>query len=389
MQGRLWKSYFIILTVFAAVLLFFAPSWGAWVVSPRIEILEEYNDNILFSRQGEELDDWVTYVRPRLEGVYGIEKFHVSLDSGIGIERYVDNTDLNTTDHDHRCALSWALSKTLGLNAGGYFRQDTTLETELSEEGLLARREDRRKFGGNLGLTYVFSTRFSLSGEWTRTYSEYPDDPDYYDNLRGDTLNLSPQYVLSPRTKLFLEMVYTNTQYDAQEEPSIVNYSIAPSFRHDFAEDSYVSGAAGYRHTKQETATLDEDTNGLVFKLSFHRNWKKASMALLASRNQYATIDRRSVERDRLTLRGTYRLGVRLSTTVAATFRRNRVEDGNNYDYYAVSPSLTYDLTPSMVLRAFADYSEYGYKDDSARDRERFTARLSLDFVWPRLFSGE
>ena len=250
-------------------------------------------------------------------------------------------------------------------------------------------REDRRKWGGNLGFTCVFSTRASLSGGWTRKYTEYPDDPEDFDDRRSDTLDLAPRYVLSPRTKLLLKMEYTKTEYDVPEDDSISNYSIKPSFRHDFAEDSYVSGGAGYRYTEHETATSDEDTDGFVFDLAFHRNWKKASMALLASRDQYSSVDQRSVERDRLTLKGTYRLGARFSTSMAATFRRNRIEDGDDYDYYTVMPGLDYDLTPTIVLTGSADYSLYGYEEDSDRDRERFRARLSLNFMWPRFWSGE
>ena len=385
-----WKYSFVTLTVFATVLLCFASSWGSdWAISPRINISEEYNDNILFDREKQELDDWVTYVRPGVEGTYRTEKLRLSLDSGLEIEKYIDYDEYDTTDHNHRMALSCALSKTLGLKAGGYFREDTTLESELAEEGLLVRREDRRKFGGNLGFTYVFSTRVSLSGGWTRRYTEYPDDPWYYDDRRGDTLDLAPQYVLSPKTKLFLQMAYTKTEYDTQINDCITNYNIKPSFRRDFAEDYYVSGGAGYRYTEHETVIWDDDTDGFVFDLSFHKNWKKASMTLLASRDQYSSVDRRSVERDRLTLRGTYRLLARLRTSVAATFRINRVERGEDYDYYTLSPSVSYVLTPTIILKVYADYSEYGYEDDSDWDRERFRAGLTLDCTWPRLLSGK
>ena len=389
MHGGLWKRSFVTLTVFTTVFLFFVPSWGAnWAVSPRIHILEEYNDNILLSREGEELDDWVTYVRPRVEGTYNAERFRLSLDSGLSVERYIDNDELDTTDHDHRTALSWDLSKTLGLNAGGYFRQDTTLETELSEEGLLVDRTDRRKWGGNLGFSYVFSSRVYLSGSWTRGYSEYPDDPVGFYNYRSDTLALSPRYVLGPKTRLFLSMAYGKTEYDTEDD-SITNYNIEPSFRHEFAEDYYISGGAGYRYTKSETGAGDEHSDGFIFDLSFQRSWQKASMTLRASRDQYSSIDRQSVERDMLTLRGTYRLGARLSTSISATFRRNRIEGGDEYDYYTISPSVGYVLTPTIALNGSAEYSEYSYEDDSDSDRERFRARLALNFAWPRLLSGE
>jgi hypothetical protein len=112
-------------------------------------------------------------------------------------------------------------------------------------------------------------------------------------------------------------------------------------------------------------------------------------MELLASRNQYSTADRRSVERNRLTLRGTYRLSDRFRSSLAATFRRNRVDNSTgNSDYYTVSPAFSYDLTPTITLRGFVDYTEYHDKDINNADRERFRARLFLNFTWPRFWSG-
>jgi len=263
------------------------------------------------------------------------------------------------------------------------------LETELIEEGLLVDREDRRKFGGSFGFNYAFSTFLSCSADWTRRYTEYPNDPVDLNDQASDTLKLAPSYVLSPQTSLFLNLTCTNTEYDDEGDTFIANYNIRPSFRHDFGEVFYVSGGAGYRYTEHESKNADEHTDGFVFNLLFHRDWERVSMELLASRNQYSTADRRSVERNRLTLRGTYRLSDRLRSSLAATFRRNRVDNSTgNSDYYTVSPAFSYDLTPTITLRGFVDYTEYHDKDINDADRERFRARLFLNFTWPRFWSG-
>ena len=387
MYDGLLKKCLIALTVFTAVFLFFAPSWGAdWEVSPYVTILEEYNDNILFSSKEDEIDDFVTYIRPRVEAKYSTDRFSMSLNSGLEGEIYVDRDELNTINHDHKFVLSYKLLRTLGLRAGSYFREDTTLETELIEEGLLVDREDRRKFGGSLGFNYIFSTSISCSADWTRRYTEYPDD---LDDRVSDTLKLAPRYTLSPQTSLFLNLTYTNTEYDDEEDTSIANYNISPSLRYDFTEDFYVLGEVGYRYTEHSVGSADEHSDGSAFNLTFHRDWKKVSMELLASRNQYSDVDGRSVERDRLALKGTYRLSARLSGSLAATLRRNRVDDGSgDSDYYTISPALNYNLTPTITLRGSMDYSEYDYNEDNDSDSERFRARLFLNFTWPRFWSG-
>lgn len=388
MHNHLLDRFLSTPVFFSAALLLCTPAWSAdWAISPYVTMIEEYDNNILFSSEGQELDDLVTIVRPRVEVRYATDRLRLSWNSVVEAEKYLDCDEFDTIDHDHKLALSYGLSRTLGLRAGGYFREDTTLETELIEEGLLVDREDRRKFGGNLGFDYAFSKRLFFSGDWTRRYAEYPDDPDDFDDRQSDTFDLAPRYVFSPKTSLFLKMVHTKTEYDEEGDPSIANYSISPSFRHDFAEDFYISGGAGYRYTKDKTASSDKQYDGFVFDLSFHRDWKKVSMELLASRDQYSTLYESSVERDRLTLKGTYRLSTRLRTSVAATFWRNRVDEGgDDHDYFTVTPALSYDLTPTVILRGSVDYSAYDYKDIA--DRERFRARVQLDFKWPRLWSG-
>jgi hypothetical protein len=390
MFNGLLKTFSITLAFFSAVILLCTPAWSAdWEVSPYFTLVEEYNDNLLFSRKGQELDDFVTYVRPRVEAKYGTDWFLMSLNSGLEREIYADYDELDTTDHDHKLALSYGLSRTLGLRAGGYFREDTTLETELAEEGLLAQREDRRKYGGNLGFNYAFSPSLTLSGDWTRRTTEYPEFSGNFYGRWTNTFKLAPRYVLSHRTSLFLNLEYTRTKYDDPTDTEIRNYNISPSFRHDFAENFYVAGGAGYRYTDQKADNVDENKDGFIYHLSFHRDWKKVAMELLASRDQYATTDKRSIERDRLTVTGTYRLTERLKTSLAATFRRNRVDEGTgNTDYYTISPALMYKLTPTIGLKGSVDYSEYDYKDINADDRERFRARVQLDFNWPRLWSG-
>ena len=394
MHNSLWKCSFIAPAICSIVLFFCGPSWCAdWEVSLDLGVIEEYNDNVLFSSKEREIDDFVTYVTPEIEAKYATERFRVSLASGLGAEKYIDNSDLDTIDLDERLALSYAVSRTLTLEAGGYFLKDTTQESELTEEGLMLDREDRRKFGGNLGFDYAFSTRLSLSGGWTRRYTEYPDLHANYDDRRGDTFGLVPRYNLSPRTTLSINMFYTNTEYDehySETDTSIANFSIQPSFRYYLAEDSYVFGGAGYRYTKGETDEGSDTAGGFIYHLAVHKDWRTWSLELLGSIDQYSTVDRESMETHRLTLRGTYRFTDRFRASAAATYRRNLQDKGHDdNDYFTVSPALSYDLTPSISLRGSVVYSKYYYEGGSNQDdRDRFMARVGIDFRWPRLWSS-
>jgi hypothetical protein len=60
----------------------------------------------------------------------------------------------------------------------------------------------------------------------------------------------------------------------------------------------------------------------------------------------------------------------------------------DNSDYYIVSPAFSYDLTPTITLRGSVNYTEYDDKEIYDADRERFRARLFLNFTWFRLWSA-
>jgi hypothetical protein len=372
---------------------FYSPSssWAAdWSLSPSASLTGQYNDNILFSEEGTELEDEVGYGTFRVEAAYDTDRFRAALNSGVQGESYVDYDEYNTLDHDHRLGVSYGVSRNLEVRAGGFFREDTTQETELLEEGLLVRREDRQKFGGNAGFDYDFTRQLSLSADWTRRYSKYYGESTDFDDRTSDTIELSPQYMLSPKTKLFLPLRFEDTEYDRPGDPDIKNYSVRPSFRHDFAEDFYIMAGAGYRHTDDNSPPDETETDGFVFNIDFHKKWKRATAALLASRDQYASVDEGNVERDRITIRGSFNLTERLYTSVSATYRQNRVEDEPQDDnqYYSVTPAIGYALTPTVTLQASVDYSEYNYDDNPTEDRDQFRAGLTLTSTWPRLFSN-
>lgn len=385
-----WGRFYLFYSVLFLICLPLTPCRGAeWSVTPTVEVTEEYNDNILYDPKDTARDDFITYITPMLRANYDTDQIRSLLAISASSESYADNDELDTIDFGSKLTLSYDVSRTLGLRVGGNYREDTTLETELLEEGLLARREDRRQYRGNLGADFRFSTRVQLLTDWSRGYTKYPDNPSDYDDRKSDTFALRPQYVLSPKTTLRLNLSYTETEYDRPGDPSIRNYQIGPSFRHDFAKDFYINSGAGYRYTEDRIRTGDGDKNydGFIVNLSFHRPWKKGIIELLLDRDQYSTIDERSVERDRIRLRGTYGITERLSTALDMSYRQNRDDsEADDVDYYTVGPSVSYALTRYIRITGSVEYSEYDYQ--AQKDRDVFTTSLTLAWTWPEMLSS-
>ena len=347
----------------------------------------EYNDNILFSDKGQELDDYIFFMKPSVEAKYGTRRFSLGATAALITENYADYTALDTVDQDYRLTLAYAFSQTFNVRTRGYYIKDTTQDTERAEEGLRVDRDDRKRFAGGIGFDYAFSPVFGINGDWEHIWHRYET---LYDDRQIDEVTLAPYYQMSPKTRVFLDLGYKYTQYDRPGDPSIDNYRIRPSFRHNFAEDWYIEGRAGYRSTKNKTVSPEETSDGFDFLLDYHKVWKRAVIDLIASRDQYSSVDETSVERTRFTIRGTYRWSERLSTGLSGTYRFNRPDQGtDDYDYFLINPSMNYTLTPTATLRASVDYSEYNYDVDSNRDSDRFRAQLTVNLGWPRLWSGK
>jgi hypothetical protein len=402
--------HWTVLTVLMAIFLYAPCVFAAdWSVSPRLSITETYENNILFT-QDHKLDDFVSYIQPRAEAAYRTRRLDASLVAGLSIEKYIEEKDLDTVDQDYRGSLSYALFQTFSIEMGGFFKRDTTLETELIEAGLLFNREDRRLYGGNVGCKYVFSPLLTFSGAWYRSYTEYPSHPVELQGYRSDSLDFIAQYIVNPRNLLLGNFSYTTTNYDPEDagtfaltDRSIANYTFLPSFRHYFAETSYVSGGIGYRHTESEfkivqkppfgqllsNSEVDEQTNGFIFSLAVHKDWRKGSLEFMGSRDQYSSLDGTSFERDRISIYGTYKLSARFSSSGSASYSRNRADQNGGDDereYFTISPAVIYSWTPNIALKGSVDYSKYLPQDDGNIDR--FKAMLTLDITWPRFFSG-
>ena len=229
-----------------------------WFVTPQLTVVEEYNSNVLYS-QTVKLSDFITYVRPRVTGAYETERFSVSGNAGIGIEKFIDNTDLDTINQNYNLGASYAVLETLRFDASGYFRRDTTLETELVEEGFLATRQDRRSYGGNFGFQYTYSERLSFAGGYTRSYVEFPGSQDNLVDYKGNYFYLSPQYVLSPKITLLMDLSYSMTKYDPETgqtfdiiDRQISNYRFIPQVRYNYSETLYLTAGVGFRYTESE-----------------------------------------------------------------------------------------------------------------------------------------
>ncbi|MDX9710095.1 MAG: TIGR03016 family PEP-CTERM system-associated outer membrane protein [Trichloromonas sp.] len=73
--------------------LLFAPGagWAEFRAAPSFSLRQEYNDNIYLERDKE--GDFVTFVRPSVSALWNTQVADLTLDLGVGFEKYWDNSD--------------------------------------------------------------------------------------------------------------------------------------------------------------------------------------------------------------------------------------------------------------------------------------------------------
>ncbi|MBI4775008.1 MAG: outer membrane beta-barrel protein [Deltaproteobacteria bacterium] len=393
-----WTVCFVVAMVFSSTFSMAAD----WYVTPRFELDERYDSNILVTKDDKK-DDFITYVRPKVEAGYRTERFQSAFNTYAEYQKFIKEDELDTIHHDHRLSLGYALLQTLNLRASGFFRVDTTLDTELLEEGRLARREDRQRFGGTAGLDYVFSPVFLCAFDVGRDYTRYPDDPVDTADYWSDSVTLVPQYILNPKTSFFVSLGYYKTKYDNLESDFFVlvdrrieTFNIMPYVTYRFTEDFNAKVGAGYRYTQTEGKSVskipffpdenqDGDSSGFIANLVFHKDWQQSFMELDLSRDQYSSLEGDSLERDRASLRGSYTWSERFRTHASLDYvRATSDEGGDDSSYIYVTPSMDFRWTREVTLRGFFNYTYYDETDST----DRYEAGLKLIVAWERLFSG-
>ncbi len=411
-QNRVGKSCLAVLILVACQAAMTTVVFGSdWNVRPYVTVEERYDSNVLF-RATDKLDDYITSLRPRVEARYLTERFTSSLDLGADGQKFIKHSEFDTVWQDYKAALSYAITPVLRIQGSGYFRADTTLQTELQEQGLLTARKDRRRYGGEASLTYSATERFSVGAGWTRGYTEYTDQSSDLLGYMADVVNTNAQYEYSPRLSFIVNLSLTRTSYDDQKTSLyettgrvISNYTLVPSLQFKLSEASYFAAGAGYRITRSEytvnpyppyeqlirAGDVTQDSEGFIFQVQYHRNWERGGIDALVSRDQYSSLEGNSVERNRFSLSGNYRYTERWSSSASASYWMNDTDqnasNGEDQDYFVVGSSLRYLVAQDVYLAGSGEYSRYF--EDQGQDPDRFRVFLSLNMEWPRTFSGK
>lgn len=385
------------------------PSLAAhWFISPSLELTEEYNSNVLFS-DTDRLDDFITRVRPRLQGNRETEVSRMVFDTVINGEKYAINPDFDTIEGNASGSWTQLWSERFQTRLGGLFAHDETLETELERAGLIENRVTRIRAGANLGVSYALSERWSLGSSVGLQKNQYPDggNPD----LTQLYASLSPAWQWNERNTLGATLGYAYASYDA----GIIDRTMSATLNWErrLAETRVFRLEGGYRYTAlgREVFTffpiLKPDgtvrfrrvkdvehitDSGFIFSVGVDQLWsERLKTTLAAGREHYNAADGSSADRNYMRTVTTFQLAEKttLSGELGYDLSTFAGSGGKDEHLLRAAPVLAHRLTEHTSLRLGASY-DYSVEDQQPdainRNRVRVWAGITMD--WPRLWSN-
>ena len=383
---RLGACWCFIMVLLAAVCLPAAEAAEeTW--NPRISLQWKYDDNINFSSRHVERD-WIYEVRPELTWRRRTERDDLRFTARLLGQKYDTESELDTLDQDYRLKASSQVRPTLRLSFDGRYSKDTTLDSELSEEGLRLFREDRKVYRLNPSVLWQATERSAWQMSIPFRQEDYKGQDDYDYKSTGTYLEYS-RMLADNRTYIFVQPGFSYADFETGDTHT---YQMMCGVDRAFSERLTLraSGGVSFSRIKQDTKTSTD--TGFVASVEAHGKLERGHWRAGYVRDVYPSGIGRTVLRDRVTLKGMYRLSERMRFTGEASYTDVSSQgdgDYGDYGYYGryehsddywtlrVSPGLVYRLAEHANLGI---YYCHRFLDNQENDR---TSRRNM--FWIRL----
>jgi len=372
-----------VICVFLLPALFLFPgetTAGETSFVPSIDVTAEYDDNIYYTRENEE-SDYKASVKPGFELAYKSELFNVRSRGYVDFLRFLDNTNLNRENYYGMIDAGVNVTERLDLKGNFSFINDTTLDSQLYETGIVTTRTDRKRYDAGGDLTYRVTERSSAGIGYNHQAVRYGSD--LYVDYDHDSAALIFSRLFNNGLDRFTVKPYFG--YWRSDLSSVHNYGLSLGLLHTFTETFTLEGSVGVRHTETErnyrkgeiafdpdTGTFrlvekdeerkDRDWGGTV-NIQVKKTWTRSSLAVgYGHELTYTTSDGNAepVEVDRIFCRIGHEITPRFRAGFEGSYYMSESESefgDEDTRYLTLTPSLEYDIARYFSIRLAYRYS--------------------------------
>ena len=381
---------FIMVLLATTVLCLTAAEAAEETWSPRISLQWKYDDNINFSSRNK-VRDWIYEVRPELTWRRRTERDDLRFTARLLGQKYDTESELDTLDQDYRLEVSSQLWPTLRLSFDGSYRKDTTLDSELREEGILLFREDRKVYRMEPSVRWQATERSAWEMSIPFHQENYGGQYDDYDYKSTGTYLEYSRMLADNRTYIFVQPGFSYADFETGDTRT---YQMMCGVDRAFSGRLTLraSGGVSFSRIKEDTKTSIE--TGFVASVEAHGKLERGNWRARYIRDVYPGGVGTTVLRDRVTLKGMYRLSERMRFTGQTSFTDvssqgdggdggdgyyGRYEYSADYWTFSIRPGLVYRLAEHANLGIYYHHSFVDYQEnDQSYRRNMFWIRLDF-----------
>lgn len=380
-----------------------------WAIEPAVALRTEYNDNLRLTLAPH---DSVTLsaLSPQVLLRKTTETSEISLRGIVNLNRYWDDSSLNSTDYIYNLNASLLNERSqLSLNAG--YVRDSTLASELTETGVLTARTQRSSIRVNpqwswsvsplsaVGLSYSFAD-VSYAARQSAGLTDY----------RNQDVSIWGSHKLGERDELKLGAYYA--QYETRPAAyQSDTYGITLGYARDFSENTKVSTQLGVRRTKATRQALtqvlvptfipglfqivlvpqqiDSQNGGALLNIGIDTKWSaRTTLRGRISRELNPSGSGSLVESDRISAGVSHGFTERTNLNVNASAYRTRFSDAalsaSNSRYHSLEARLDSRLDEHWSVSAGYRYARQKYESaDAAADAN--VIFVSARYDWTKI----
>ena len=403
-----------------------------WWAQPDISLKSGYNDNIRLSTVPHS-SVWETELSAASR--FGIARENQGLtgDAAIKVRRFTGGSGAESSElldrEDYFLNLDAYHQTELNIFRGniGYI-QDSTLDSELDESGLVADQRAtriRKSLGASWARTLTEKSQFSL--DYAHSDVDFRDDPGINDLIafKSDSLTASMGYQYTPRTQVSIAASGSSFRPDTGFDSSTLN--IQGGGTHSFSETLSISALAGYRNTTSDSlfaagfciganpgASFPEctggipivtgsekgetETSGPTYNVSINKILETGSLTAALTRSTSPGLNGELLDRTRLLLLGEHRFTERLRSSLRIEYTENETivnvvgrqpgdiglgPDNVTEKFFRVTPRVSWRWLSEWTIGAEYQYARN--EDRRLNTATRNAVYLTLSYVPTRL----
>jgi len=184
-------------------------------ITPSISVSETYDDNINLTKNNK-IDDFITVVSPGIALALVREHTNLQLGYTLGIVRYADQTEDDTTRHSANLSFGQDLAERLRFNlTDTYLQSEDPLEDPQNVQGLRQTRNEYWSNTAEASVNYIFGAENQANVGYSYNYLK--NDEATLDDSKVQNPYISLTYWFDMKNGTELRYGYTDAQFSRDD----------------------------------------------------------------------------------------------------------------------------------------------------------------------------